>query len=137
MLARRAEIVLALRLAPGIVKARRIVLVDELALAHDDNGVNVRVGRRHAGWNAAQTSPIEADVLRFIGLPAVVEHGRRAAGLQACWPLRKHRKRDDRQHYGGSNSLHACPQPVGRMSEASSADRKVMAQYAIARRRRA
>src|SRR4029077_15990616 len=112
VLARRAEIILALGLAPRIVKACGIVLVDQLALADDHNGMNVRVGRAHAGCNAAQTSAIETDALGLIDQPSIVERSRRPAGLHDWCLLSKRRKSDDRQDQRGSNLLHASPQPV-------------------------
>ena len=61
MLGRRIVIVRSFRPAPGLVDARKILLEHELAVAGNQDGVDIGIGQSQPVGNAAQACAVKAD----------------------------------------------------------------------------
>ena len=64
MLGRGIEVALPVALSPRPVKASKILLEDQPAMAHYNHAVNVGLGFFQSSGNAAKPRVIEADAVR-------------------------------------------------------------------------
>ena len=69
----RVVVVAALRLAPGLVEAGKILLKHQLPVAGDHHGVDIGVGKFQPLLDAAQACAVETDVLGRGDGPAVIK----------------------------------------------------------------
>ena len=80
VLGRCIKIELSLRHAPRIIVAGEILLEHQLAMTDDDYGMNVGIGGRESGRNAAETCTVEPNVLGVVDWPTVIEVDGPSAG---------------------------------------------------------